>query len=117
LADPGAELGAKELGGAESHIERLGEDVLACGMVGMLNDDDGGGGGKILRGRFKCFNEPERERVRGWSLSSSSQPGDPSSTSSSFASLITTTSVPSARLACSISIDSLSPIESIYGEK
>ena len=113
MADPGAELEAKEgklelVGGAESHVERLGE--IACGM-GMLNDD----GGKMLRGRFKFFTEPEHDGVlRGWSLSSSSsQPGDPSSTSSSFASLITTTSVPSARLPCSISIDSLSPIQSI----
>lgn len=116
MADPGAELEAKEgklefVGGAESYIERLGEDdEPACG-IGMLNDD----GGKILRGRFKCFTGLENDGVlRGWSLSSSSsQPGDPSSTSSSFASLMTTTSVPSARLPCSISIDSLSPIQSI----
>jgi hypothetical protein len=112
LADPGAELGAKEeekleLVGAESYAERLGEDELACRM-GVVNDGD-----RMLRGRLEWFTEPDRERVRGWSLSSSSQPLDPSSTSSSFASLITTTSVPSARLPCSISIDSLSPIQSI----
>jgi hypothetical protein len=62
LDAPGAEIEEKEekleIVGAESYIECLGEHEVACGM-GMLND----GGGKILRGRFKCFTEPNLERV------------------------------------------------------
>lgn len=57
MDDPGAELGVKEekleLVGVESYIECLGEDELACGM-GTAND-----GGKMLRGRFRFFAEPE----------------------------------------------------------
>lgn len=73
--------------------------------------------GARLRGRLDRRIELAREmEVEGPAGTSSSQAPLQSSTSSSLESLMTTTSRLRARLPSSISIDNLSPIQSICGE-
>lgn len=98
----------------------------------LRGEADGGGvayeegASARLRGRRARLGEFERESEREmyedgpaaerWSGSSSSHVPVPSSTSSSLVSLMTTTSRPKAFFPSSMSIESLSPIQSIYHE-
>ena len=97
-------------GGDVSECEYKDEDEggyeYACEDVGM---------GRAC-GAFERRIEPGRdgEAVTGNIGFSSSHCPVPSSTSSSFASLMMTTSRPSAFLPCSMSCASLSPIQSIW---
>ena len=110
VAYTGAELGAKCDTYGEAEVE-----PDACALVwSFLGDAERRSRALGLRIEPVCLTDRERGLVAWTPLSSSSHAPMPSSTSSSFASDITTTSAFRARLPCSISMASLSPIQSIW---
>ena len=90
-----------------------------CGVRGVVCAEAYCGGGEetvLLRGRrpLPLWNAPEDDDASP-PLSSTHWP-EPSSSSSSFISLITTISLPSARLPSSMSCASRSPIQSMWSD-